>query len=295
MAGGHRTVSDRWVFGRVAAPAAALLLAAAASVAARQEPASGAPPEAAAGPPPLSAGLGAADLEALREVVIRHYRDQPGDWDAPKIEELTRGAVFLAGELSPGSPPAIGSWRLEEVDGRTALVRRPPPPAELPAPTAYVGVYVDRTGGAWRVTGEYLLEEWLVEVERVEDPGERQLGRGDCTGRGGATLRAGESDLFLPLDELERIRREVERYLAEEKPEMDASVFGPGEAFVDCQGVPRMGAWILEAGTAEGELRLAFRIHTGDAVIVRQVIGLERRGEAWRATGTSRVIAHLRH
>ncbi|MGH2689557.1 MAG: hypothetical protein ACRDKW_12215, partial [Actinomycetota bacterium] len=226
--------------------------------------------------------------------------EQEGDFDAPKIEELTRGAVFLAGEISPGSPPAIGSWRLEEVDGRTALIRRPPPPAELPAATAYVGVYVAREGGEWRVTGEYLLEEWLVEGERVEDEsvedsGERPLGRGDCTGRGGATLRVAESDLFLPLDELELIRREVERYLAEEDPELDASVFGPGEAFVDCQGVPRMGAWILEAGSARGELSLTFRIHTSNVAIVRQVVALERRGEAWRATGTSREISHLRH
>ncbi len=280
---------------RISAVAAAVLLTASFSAVGQQEHAAGAEPRDPSGSQPGSTGVGAGDLEALREVVIRYYREEGGDRYAPRIEELTRGAVFLAGELFPGSPPAIGSWRLEEIEGRTALVRQPPVPTEFPTVMPYLGVYLDREGEGWRVTGEYLLEERVDRIEAVvEDSDERPLGQGDCTGRGGASIRVAGEDLFLPLDELRLIQREVVRFLADEDPELEPSVFGPGEAFVDCRGVARMGAWILESGHAPNELRLAFRIHTSEIVIVRQIIALERRGEVWRATGVSRQIAHLR-
>ena len=50
---------------------------------------------------------------------------------------------------------------------------------------------------------------------------------------------------------------------------------------------------ILEAEySAEPELRLTFRIHTGEGLIVRQIIRLQWVGGGWRATGTDIETAH---
>jgi hypothetical protein len=130
-------------------------------------------------------------------------------------------------------------------------------------------------------------------------PGEAQgegilLGEGDCTGTGAVTIRVAGRDRVFPFDELRRIHRAVERYLAEEKPRMDPSVIPPGEMFIDCRGRAKMGAWILESVySSEPELQLSFRVHTGEGLIVRQNIGLEEVDGRWRATGTGLEFAHL--
>lgn len=128
-----------------------------------------------------------------------------------------------------------------------------------------------------------------------EDEGEevRVLGEGDCTGTGAVTIRVANQDRVFSFDELKEIRREVVRYLAEEKPEMDPAVIPPGEAFIDCWGTARMGAWILESAyTAAPELRLTFRVHTGESLLVRQNIRLELVDGQWKATGAGLETAH---
>ena len=70
-------------------------------------------------------------------------------------------------------------------------------------------------------------------------------------------------------------------------------MYAPGEVFIDCQGTARMGAWILESAyAADPELRLTFRVHTGEGLIVRQIIRLQWVGGGWRATGTDIATAH---
>jgi len=51
---------------------------------------------------------------------------------------------------------------------------------------------------------------------------------------------------------------------------------------------------ILEAEYSAGpELQLTFRIHTGEGLIVRQIIGLRLEDGRWRATSTDIETAHL--
>jgi hypothetical protein len=116
---------------------------------------------------------------------------------------------------------------------------------------------------------------------------------GDCTGTGAVTIRVAGRDRVFPFEELRGIRREAVRYLAEEDPALEPGVLDPGEVSIDCWGTARMGAWILEsAHSAEPALHLTYRVHTGDAGIVRQVIRLEPAGDSWRATGTDVETAH---
>lgn len=110
---------------------------------------------ASAAPPPSVPGPTVEDLEALRAAVIAYYRtEKPEHWEG-FAAELERDAIFLAGELYEGSPPAIGVWHLEDAEGRPALVRQPPVPEKFPALMFYFGVYLTRQDGTWRVTGEY--------------------------------------------------------------------------------------------------------------------------------------------
>ncbi len=119
------------------------------------------------------------------------------------------------------------------------------------------------------------------------------LGEGDCTGIGAVTIRVANRDREFRFEELRQIRREVERYLAAEDPELEPSVIPPDELFIDCQGTARMGAWILESTyTEDPELRLTFRVHTGEGLIVRQIIHLELVDGRWRATDTGLEKAH---
>ena len=111
-----------------------------------------------------------------------------------------------------------------------------------------------------------------------------------------ATLQIAGRDQVITLKEAERIRLTVEKYLEEEKPALEPSVFGPGEAFINCEGSVRMGAWILEpVSSEEPELRLTFRVLTSKNFLVRQVIGLALEGDEWAVTGVSRETAHLRY
>jgi hypothetical protein len=109
------------------------------------------------------------------------------------------------------------------------------------------------------------------------------------------TLKMGKRDVVITLQEAEQIKLTVERYLAEEKPELEPSVFGPGPVFIDCQGTVRMGAWILESsGPTEPELELTFRVLRSELFMVRQEIELRRWRGRWKVTGIDRVTYHAR-
>lgn len=116
-------------------------------------------------------------------------------------------------------------------------------------------------------------------------------------GRQETTIRIAGRDQVMTLEEAERIRLTVETYLAEEKPDLEPGVFGPGEAFVDGQGNIRLGAWILESayGTEKPELNLTFRVLTNEHFIVRQIIYLALEDGQWKVTGEDRQTAHLRY
>jgi hypothetical protein len=108
-----------------------------------------------------------------------------------------------------------------------------------------------------------------------------------------ATLPVAGREEEFTRDDAEAIRREVARYLVEDKPPLEPGVFPPGEAFIDCRGTIRMGAWILEsASSAEPELRLTLRVATTDYFIVRQIVALRRVEGRWRATGADRETWH---
>lgn len=109
------------------------------------------------------------------------------------------------------------------------------------------------------------------------------------------TIKVAGRDMVFTLADAEKIKLIVDRYLAEERPKLEPSVFGPGDAFIDCRGTVRMGAWILESAYSdEPELGLAFRIFTSEHFIVRQVIGLRQENGEWKVAGVGRVTSHLR-
>ena len=111
-----------------------------------------------------------------------------------------------------------------------------------------------------------------------------------------ATLQIAGHDQVITLKEAERIRLTVVKYLEEEKPALEPSVLEPSEAFINCEGSVRMGAWILEpVSSEEPELRLTFRVLTSKNFLVRQVIALALEGDEWTVTGVGRETAHLRY
>jgi hypothetical protein len=109
------------------------------------------------------------------------------------------------------------------------------------------------------------------------------------------TIHVAGRERTITLEEAERIKLAVERYLDEEKPKLEPSVFGPGVVFIDCQGTLRMGGWILEtAASSEPALSLAYRVFTNESFLVRQVIGLKLIDGEWEVAGVGRVTTHLR-
>jgi hypothetical protein len=107
------------------------------------------------------------------------------------------------------------------------------------------------------------------------------------------TIKVAGREQTVTLQDAERIKQTVERYLAEKKPKLEPNVFGPGEVFIDCEGVVRMGAWLLESSSLSGEgPSLSFRVLTNENFIVRQVIGLKLVEGQWEVTGVDRVTAH---
>jgi len=112
------------------------------------------------------------------------------------------------------------------------------------------------------------------------------------------TLRFAGRDQVITLQEAEEIKLVVEKYLAEEKPALEPSVIAPStEAFIDCQGTVRMGAWILEQAfsSEKPELRLSYRVLTSEHFVVRQMIFLALEDGQWKVTGEDRVTTHLRY
>jgi len=99
-------------------------------------------------------------------------------------------------------------------------------------------------------------------------------------------IRVANRDLVITRKDAERIRLTVEKYLAEKKPKLELSVTGPGPAFIDCQGTVRMGAWILQSAHSEKpELKMIYRVHTNDLLLVQQVIELKQVAGRWTVTG----------
>lgn len=97
------------------------------------------------------------------------------------------------------------------------------------------------------------------------------------------TIKVANRDRVFTLREAGQIKLTVERYLAEEKPDLEPNVSGPGEPFIDCQGTVRMGAWILESGYSdEPELRLTFRAASAAHFMVRQEIALKQGKGQWK-------------
>ena len=107
------------------------------------------------------------------------------------------------------------------------------------------------------------------------------------------TLKVANRDLIITLSDAERIKLTVEKYLAKARPKLKPSVPGPGEVFIDCRGTVRMGEWILESTfSAEPELRLTFRIHNGEYLIVRREIRMQQAEGQWKVVGDVRVTYH---
>jgi len=107
------------------------------------------------------------------------------------------------------------------------------------------------------------------------------------------TLKVANRDLIITLSDAERIKLTVEKYLAKARPKLKPSVPGPGEVFIDCWGTVRMGEWILESSfSAEPELRLTFRIHNGEYLIVRREIRMQQAEGQWKVVGDVRVTYH---
>jgi hypothetical protein len=109
------------------------------------------------------------------------------------------------------------------------------------------------------------------------------------------TIKVANRDLVITLQDAERIKQTVEKYLAAEKPKLDSSVSGPGEVFIDCWGKVRMGAWLLESSWSdEPELSLTFRMPTGENIRVQQVIRLRQAEGQWKVADVGTRISHLK-
>ena len=107
------------------------------------------------------------------------------------------------------------------------------------------------------------------------------------------TIRVANRELIITLRDAERIKLAVEKYLANAKPKLKPSQPGPGEVFIDCRGTVRMGAWILESSfSAKPELRVTFRIHNGEYLIVRREIRLQQADGQWKVVGDGSVTYH---
>jgi hypothetical protein len=93
----------------------------------------------------------------------------------------------------------------------------------------------------------------------------------------------------ITLDDARRIRAAADQYLGR-----DSKLQTPGPPFIDCEGVVRLGAWVLEP-LADGELRLAFRTVSNEHLIVRQEMRIRRDGESWTPVSMSEVTYHARY
>ena len=127
----------------------------------------------------------------------------------------------------------------------------------------------------------------------------QKRGEGTTAGEYGClketTIKVANRDQTITLHDAERIRLAVVKYLAKAGPKLKPSVLGPGEVFIDCQGTVRMGAWLLESSfSAEPELRLTFRIHNGEYLIVRREIRVRQAAGQWKVVGDGRATYHRR-
>lgn len=121
--------------------------------------------------------------------------------------------------------------------------------------------------------------------------GETSAGVDSCLKQ--TTIKVANLDLIITLHDAEQIKLTVEKYLVKTRPKLKPSVPGPGEVFIDCWGTVRMGEWILESSfSAEPELRLTFRIHNSEYLIVRREIRVQQAEGQWKVVGDGRVTYH---
>jgi hypothetical protein len=107
------------------------------------------------------------------------------------------------------------------------------------------------------------------------------------------TIKVANRDLVITLNDAERIKLTVEKYLGKARPKLKPSEPGLGEVFIDCGGTVRMGAWILESAfSAAPELRLTFRVHNSEYLIVRREIRLQQAEGQWKVVGDGRATYH---
>lgn len=107
------------------------------------------------------------------------------------------------------------------------------------------------------------------------------------------TLKVADRELVITLHDAEQIKQTVEKYLAQAKPRPKPAVPGPGEVFIDCNGTLRLGSWLLESSFSdEPELRLTFRIHNSEYLIVRREIRMRQAEGQWKVVGEGRTTYH---
>ncbi|HSS19623.1 MAG TPA: hypothetical protein VLL54_06085 [Pyrinomonadaceae bacterium] len=105
------------------------------------------------------------------------------------------------------------------------------------------------------------------------------------------TIKVANHEVVITMHDAEQIKLTVAKYLA--KPKQKSSVPGPGEVFIDCEGTVRMGEWILESTVANApELRLTFREHNGEYLIVRREIRLQQTDGGWKVVGDGHTTYH---
>lgn len=104
-----------------------------------------------------------------------------------------------------------------------------------------------------------------------------------------------KSQLVVTLDDAERIRAEVLRFLKAKKPKFEKPLSPPDRAFIDCWDTVRMGEWMLSPAWTDAELTLTAMIADNALVRVLQEIRLKRNGSRWKAVSTGQVVFHKRY
>ena len=109
----------------------------------------------------------------------------------------------------------------------------------------------------------------------------------------GVAFHLAAHDLDLSCADLDHIRGEVERFLNTGPAGLEPDLPPPGSVFQDAMGTVRMGSWILEPGSSEDEpLWLTYRVHTSEALLIRQIIGLQHADGGWSATRATVQTVH---
>src|SRR5262249_20898926 len=96
-------------------------------------------------------------------------------------------------------------------------------------------------------------------------------------------LKLPTTDVVVTLRDAERIRIAARQYLLGASPRFKEPLRLLGPAYIDCHGVVRMGAWILEPSLEDSELALSFPESMNEMMMVRQIIRIRNVNGQWRA------------